>query len=134
MNHLVDLVSWHFRSWVFTSSNWPSWVKDKTWAPEIHYVNGRYLVYFTGGTFDGRVACGAAIANQGDPFGPYKDTGQPLVESKGSLGGAIDSHYFKDPVSGKDYLLWKADSPWSLQTSIIYIRELHFSGISFQVV
>ena len=131
---MSDLVSWQLRSLVFTSSNWPAWVKDRTWAPEIHFVNGRYIVYYTAGMLDGRLSCGAAIAETSNPFGSYKDIGDPLVESPSSLGGAIDPHYFKDPKTRKSYLLWKADQPWSLQTSLIYIRELHFSGISFKVL
>ena len=72
------------------------------------------------------------MAQTNDPFGPYKDIGRPLIVSAESLGGAIDPHYFKDPQSGRDYLLWKEDVTLAFPASIIYIRELHSSGIYFQ--
>ena len=118
---------------MFTKSNWPAWIKDRLWAPELHHMNGQYLVFFTGGGQDGKLASGVAIATTDDPFGPYKDMGTALTESPHSLGGAIDPHYFKDPVTGKDYLLWKEDKPLSLQPSLIYIRELQPSGTAFRV-
>lgn len=128
----ADLVNWKLRSWVFNIQSWPVWAKDNMWAPELHYVNGRYIVYFTARDYMGRTVIGAALAQTNDPFGPYKDIGRPLIVSAESLGGAIDPHYFKDPQSGRDYLLWKEDVTLAFPASIIYIRELHSSGIYFQ--
>jgi len=127
-----DMINWTLRSWVFNSQSWPAWAKDDMWAPELHYVNGRYIVYFTAREYSGRSVIGAALAQTDDPFGPYQDTGRPLVISAESLGGAIDPHYFKDPQSGRDYLLWKEDVTLAFPASIIYIRELHANGIYFQ--
>ena len=74
---------------------------------------------------------GAAVSEDNDPFGRYLDIGRPLVSSRESMGGVIDPHYFKDPPTGRSYLLWKEDKPLALQTSIIMIRELHPSGLHF---
>lgn len=125
-----DLVSWSLVSWVFSPTNWPAWAQDNMWAPELHAVRGRYIVYFTARGSNGRLACGAAIALSDDPFGRYKDIGRPLVEAKArDIGaGAIDPHYFNDPVSGRHYLLWKEDRPISLQLTSMYIQELKPSG------
>ena len=117
---------------MFNSQSWPGWAKDSMWAPELHYVNGRYVVYFTAREYTGNMVIGAALAQTDDPFGPYLDTGRPLVTSSESLGGAIDPHYFKDPQSGRDYLLWKEDVTLAFPASLIYMRELHSSGIYFQ--
>ena len=100
------------------------------WAPELHYVNGRYITYFTAADKDDKLNIGAAVATTEDPFGEYEDIGGPLVEDSQSLGGALDPHYFKDPVSGRDYLLWKEDN--LLEPSLIQIRELRKDGISFR--
>lgn len=127
-----DMINWTLRSWVFNIHSWPAWAVDNMWAPELHYVNGRYIVYFTAREYTGRTVIGAALAQTDDPFGPYRDTGRPLVTSAESLGGAIDPHYFKDPQTGRDYLLWKEDVTLAFPASIIYIRELHASGIYFQ--
>ena len=74
---------------------------------------------------------GAAVSEDNDPFGRYLDIGRPLVSSRESMGGVIDPHYFKDPPTGRSYLLWKEDKPLALQTSIIMVRELHPSGLAF---
>jgi len=127
----TDLVGWQLRSWVFTHLTWPSWAVDSMWAPELHNVNGRYIVYYTARSINGQLSCGAAVAQSIDPFGPYLDIGRPLVEATESMGGAIDPHYFKDPESGKDYFLWKEDKPLALEPSLIFLRELAPSGIFF---
>jgi len=127
-----DLVTWSLRSWVFTSQTWPNWARDNMWAQELHNVNGRYILYFTATDYNDRTVIGAAIAQTSDPFGPYLDIGRPLITSMESLGGAIDPHYFKDPRSGRDFLLWKEDVKLPLPASIIYIRELQPSGIFFK--
>ena len=128
-----DMVRWELQSWVFTPDTWPSWAEDSMWAPELHNVNGRYIVYFTARGSNGQLSCGAAVAQTSDPFGPYLDIGKPLVQPTDSLGGAIDPHYFKDPVTGKDYLLWKEDKPMTLEPSIIYLSELSTSGVFIKV-
>lgn len=127
-----DLVHWEPRGFVFRRGSWPAWAQDSMWAPELHNVNGRYIVYYVARSASGHPACGAAVALTSDPFGPYLDTGRPLVTARDSLGGAIDPHYFKDPLSGRDFLLWKEDKPMALQASVIYTRELHPSGLRFQ--
>jgi len=127
-----DLVTWTRKSWVFSRDSWPAWARDNMWAPELHNVNGRYITYFTARDYAGRTVIGAAIAQTSDPFGRYLDIGRPLITSAESLGGAIDPHYFKDPRSGRDFLLWKEDVKLPFPASIIYIRELHSSGIFFK--
>jgi len=131
-----DLVSWRHVSWVFSPSNWPAWAQDSMWAPEIHPVSGRYIVYYSARGNNGRLACGAAVALSSNPFGPYSDTGRPLVSARSQdLGaGAIDPHYFQDPVTHRQYLLWKEDRPVSLQLTAIYIRQLDRSGLGFKVL
>eukprot|EP00092_Neocalanus_flemingeri_P004022 GFUD01004329.1.p1 GENE.GFUD01004329.1~~GFUD01004329.1.p1 ORF type:complete len:386 (+),score=57.74 GFUD01004329.1:247-1404(+) len=126
-----DLVNWQLQSWVFTPTNWPVWAYGSMWAPELHHVNGRYIVYFTGANRNEILNCGAAVALTSDPFGAYEDIGQPLVVDESAIAGALDPHYFKDPVTKKHYLLWKEDNPLALQTSVINIRELKPEGTSF---
>ena len=59
-----------------------------------------FLVYFTAGDLNGRLHVGVAVSETDSPYGPYQDNGSPLVSEPGSLVGAIDAHYFKDPKSG----------------------------------
>ena len=97
----------------------------------IHTPCSRYIVYYAARDLRGQTVVGAAVSETGDPFGRYLDIGRPLVSSRESMGGVIDPHYFKDPPTGRSYLLWKEDKPLALQTSIIMIRELHPSGLHF---
>ena len=73
------------------------WAYRDFWAPEIHFVNGRYLVYFSARQkSNDRLAIGVAISqNPIDPFGPYYDFGRPIIEGE---PGVIDIHWFRDPV------------------------------------
>lgn len=66
------------------------------WAPEIHFVNGRFMVYFSARKkSNSKLAIGVAISTDPkNPFGPYEDYGTPIIED---FYGAIDIHYFKDP-------------------------------------
>ena len=125
-----DLVNWTQKSWVFTPENWPTWAIKDMWAPELHNVNGQYTVFFTALHKHGKLRSGAALANNNDPFGTYTDIGKPLVNGDGSFVGAIDPHYFKDPVTNKDFLLWKQDEPFQFTPSRIYLQELN--GLSLK--
>ena len=80
------------------------------WAPEIHHVNGRFLAYFSCAAPNGRHSVGVAVSQTESHLGPYVDIGLPLVyHNENSFLGCIDQTYFKDPQTGKDYLLWKTD-------------------------
>ena len=65
------------------------------------------------------------ISNHG-----YRDIGNPLIVDENSVAGALDPHYFLDPVSNKHYLIWKEDDP--LVPSLIKIRELRTDGLAFR--
>ena len=40
-----DLVTWELRGHVFPAGTWPVYCDRNMWAPEIHYVNDRYIIY-----------------------------------------------------------------------------------------
>jgi beta-xylosidase len=97
-----DLVAWEHIGYVFPSGSEPAWVESHPWAPELHQVAGRYVVYYSAKPKDGTVmAVGAAVADR--PTGPWVDRGPILA---GEVG-AIDPNYFRDPLDGRHYLLWK---------------------------
>ena len=60
----------------------------------------------------------------------YRDIGKPLIVDENSVAGALDPHYFLDPVSDKHFLIWKEDDP--LVPSLIKIRELRSDGLAFR--
>ena len=65
------------------------------WAPEIHYVNSTFNVYFSC-RIVGRLyhySIGVAISTSDSPLGPYRDYGEAIIDEP---FGAIDVTYFKD--------------------------------------
>ena len=89
---------------VFLPDSWPVWAKKDFWAPEIHFVNGTYYVYFS--AYNNDPTChviipgschtiGVAISQTRDPFGPYIDYGEAILDGE---FGVIDITWFKDPM------------------------------------
>ena len=73
------------------------------WAPEIHFVNDTFYVYFSAHNNDPSCnsiipgschSIGVAISQSVDPFGPYHDYGHPILEGRFNV---IDITWFKDP-------------------------------------
>eukprot|EP01118_Nematostelium_gracile_P017444 TRINITY_DN744_c0_g1_i1.p1 TRINITY_DN744_c0_g1~~TRINITY_DN744_c0_g1_i1.p1 ORF type:complete len:328 (-),score=72.21 TRINITY_DN744_c0_g1_i1:130-1113(-) len=122
------LNEWNLEGYIFNSSNIPKWAIGDTWAPEIHYINGQYVVYFVARNTDGVLCIGAATAPS--VTGPFTDIGQPLVNNH--TMGMIDPTYYND--NGVGYLIWKEDgngaNPPEKYTPI-WLRPLNPDGLSF---
>ena len=133
IHYSPDLVSWELQGYIFPGGSWPSWCDHNMWAPEIRYVSGRYLAYFSCAAANGRRSVGVAVSQTDSYLGPYEDIGVPLVyHNEDSVVGCLDQSYFKDPVTGKDYLLWKTDKLVPLIIGVIYIQELEENGIALK--
>ena len=87
----ADLVTWEPRGAVFPSrADWPVWAASNMWAPELHSVAGTVVCYFSASHSNGRHSVGAAVSESGQPWGPYRDIGQPLVfHNEDSVVGLI---------------------------------------------
>jgi GH43 family beta-xylosidase len=122
----TDLVHWSLQGTVFTGASHPTWATTNFWAPELHKVGGKYVVYFSavnGAT--GAFAVGAGSSSTA--LGPYQDIGHPLVTEPAP--GAIDAHYFR-ASTGKHYILWKVDGNAVGKPTPIKIQELAADGLS----
>jgi beta-xylosidase len=133
---------------VFPAGQWPRWAAKDFWAPEIHWVNGNFLVYFSARkSMDNLLAIGLArsdfsesagylsrqtsrsrSSNSSNPLGPYEDLGAPLLEDP---LGVIDAHWFFDRRSQRPYFVWKTDDNAIGQPSSIYVREMNPEGTDF---
>ncbi|EME39996.1 glycoside hydrolase family 43 protein [Dothistroma septosporum NZE10] len=91
---------------------------SSTWAPAIiRRADGKFVMYYSaapGFRVHYRVnhphphCLGAAVSTDESPAGPY----EPLAESIAcpwEQGGAIDPEAFRDPKSGRLYLVYKID-------------------------
>ncbi len=100
----TDLVTWRSLGYLFPAGTTPGWAKADFWAPEVHRIGQRYVLYFTARDRSGRLSIGVATAPA--VTGPWTDSGAPLVHDE--RAGMIDPHQFQDR-DGVRYLFWKAD-------------------------
>lgn len=106
-----DFRSWQYQGTVFDSSNRPSWATSTSglWAPDIRYIDGRYVVYFT--VTDTELNAGddsaIGVATSSSPVGPWTSTDAPLVPPRSQGDGeflwTFDPAGFTD-VHGRRYL------------------------------
>lgn len=122
-----DLVFWEGTFAAVLPDGKPAWAANgnRNWAPEIHRVADRWVVYYTSVNGADVLSIGAAYADA--PTGPFTDLGAPLVEHP---QGVIDAHYFRDD-DGRHYLTYKIDGNATGQPTPIYLRELAPDGLSF---
>lgn len=120
----TDLFTWTLATHVFSSATKPAWATGDFWAPELHQVGSRWIVYFSARNTDGKLSIGAAYA--GDPLGPYTALAQPLVHDANM--GLIDASEFTDGTT--PYLLWKEDGNAVGQPTPIHIQPLAADGLS----
>ncbi|XBH21001.1 family 43 glycosylhydrolase [Jonesiaceae bacterium BS-20] len=111
-----DLVNWERADKPFLTldgenGNVP-WAVGNAWAPTIAEKDGKYYFYFSGHnpTYN-RKTLGVAVADH--PEGPFVAEQEPMILNNEQVtsGQAIDPAWFKDPASGKDYLLWGNGAP-----------------------
>lgn len=126
-----DLKEWTGAGHIFPAGRRPAWTKPGGffWAPEIHRVAGRYVVYYTAEDRAGKLALGAAWAKS--PKGPWTDLGRPMLENPGV--GLIDGHPFRDR-DGRLYFYWKEDSnaPTVGKPTHILVREMTPDGLGLK--
>lgn len=123
----ADLVHWRDEGHVFDS--WPAWANGRFWAPEIHRVGDRWMVYYSArraGTPTGDARYAIAAASAPTPYGPYRHA-RVIVEISGR-GGVIDPSYFRAP-DGRHFLLWKRNGNGFGLPTPIYIQELTADGV-----
>lgn len=101
-----NLVDWKDEGVILDLKTDVNWTDRNAWAPCIieKKINGqfKYFYYFTAAQ-----KIGIAVADS--PTGPFKDSGQPLIDFRpdGVRGGQeIDPDVFWDPKTGKNYLYW----------------------------
>jgi beta-xylosidase len=111
------------------------WVSNDfaIYAPDVHYFSdSRIVLYFAAvpgnPAQEGNRCIGAAISTSG-PAGPFVPQAQPILCAP-NLGGAIDPSYFRDPVSGRTFLLYKTNSdPSDSRIRRIWLQEMSADGL-----
>ena len=107
----ADQVHWTYVGDVFPGDKAPSWQRagSDSWAPDIRYLDGRYVLYYSvanppPGSNDYFTI---AAATAPTPAGPWTDSGGPVIPAK----GACDTFTDIDPsqitdAQGQKWLQW----------------------------
>lgn len=105
--HSKDMVSWDHGPSVFTS-NAPPWVAETVpanrplgyWAPDVIYLNGRYLLYYSASTFGHNVSGIGLVTSPtldpNDPIFGWTDQGLIIASAATNDFNAIDPAIFHD--------------------------------------
>ena len=123
-----DLATWTPRGYAFPTR--PSWIINSCWAPELHFINNTWLMYYVGRATNGLLSVGVAVSSSGAINGPYNDPNNaPLVQDTGSKAqGQIDPTVAIDHVTNITYLIWKSDGNADGLPTPIRIHALSSNG------
>jgi arabinan endo-1,5-alpha-L-arabinosidase len=116
-----DMKKWKRIGFVFPKgSGKHPWGKDSWWAPELAFIGGQFVAYYTVQDASGKHRIG--VATSANVAGPYQDIGQPLVDR---TFGTIDPHLFDD--GGQLWLYYKRASNGVHTT--IFAQRLEADGL-----
>lgn len=100
-----NLVDWEEIGTAFTDATRPTFEpKGGLWAPDINYINGKYVLYYSMSVWGGEWTCGIGVAMADKPEGPFTDLGEIIRSRKIDVQNSIDQYYIED--GGKKYLFW----------------------------
>ena len=122
-----DMVNWEFVGDAFGPGR-PQWVTGtRIWAPDINYIDGKYVLYYSLGDWEqpSRSACGVAVSDK--PFGPFKDKGMLVDYASQGVSNSIDANFFDD--GDQKYLFWGSYG----KNSGIWVLPLSDDGLSIKV-
>ncbi len=123
-----DLVSYEPAGLLFPANALPTWAippsgaNSNFWAPEVHlFRTGQYLAVYTARATQGSVLS-IGLATSSSPLGPWTHGPAPAITS--SSMGYIDGSFFRDPVSGTPFVVWKSDGNAIGQPTPIHIAQV----------
>ena len=100
-----NLVDWTFVGTVFTNETRPSFEPNGgLWAPDINYINEKYVLYYSMSVWGGEQTCGIGVATSPNPFNRFSDKGKLFRSNEIGVQNSIDPFYIED--GGKKYLFW----------------------------
>lgn len=119
-----NLVDWVEVGTAFTGQTRPTFEpKGGLWAPDINYINGQYVLYYSMSVWGGEWTCGIGAATATNPQGPFTDHGMLFRSNTIGVQNSIDQYYIED--NGKKYLFWGSFRG-------LYAIELSDDGLSLK--
>ncbi|MBP5387597.1 MAG: family 43 glycosylhydrolase [Prevotella sp.] len=101
-----DLVTWRYAGTAFTDATRPMDFVPKggIWAPDINYINGQYVLYYSKSEWGKTWECGIGVAVSDRPNGGFHDAHKLFISSEVGIENCIDPFFISDE-SG-NYLFW----------------------------
>lgn len=117
----TDMINWEYVGGAFEKGQVPMYVKGGAiWAPDINYIEGKYVLYFSMSTWGGEwEACiGRAVSDS--PTGPFRNDKMLIRSREIGVQNSIDPVVFQE--DGRKFLAWGSFSG-------IYLTELTEDGL-----
>jgi len=119
-----NLVSWEFVGTAFTDISRPIFeANGGLWAPDINYIEGKYVLYYSMSVWGGEWTCGIGVATSELPEGPFIDQGKLFRSNEIGVQNSIDPFYIEE--DGNHYLFWGSFRG-------IFVIELTDNGLSLK--
>lgn len=119
-----NLIDWELVGTAFTNETRPTFeTRGGLWAPDINYINGKYVLYYSMSVWGGEWTCGIGVATADKPEGPFTDHGKLFRSNEIGVQNSIDQFYIEE--NGKKHLFWGSFRG-------IYAVELSNNGLSLK--
>lgn len=116
-----DLVNWEFQKTAFRNATKPTIPGGGAfWAPEIRYINNKYVLYFSWAKWGDGGNSYTAVATSDSPLGDFPDS-KALITNTEFGSNVIDQFYYED--KGKKYMFFGSFNG-------IYVTELTDDALS----
>ena len=101
-----DLVKWRYAGTAFTDQTRPmDFVPNGgIWAPDINYIGGQYVLYYSKSEWGKTWECGIGVAVSDRPNGGFHDAHKLFISSEVDIENCIDPFFIQD--DGRNYLFW----------------------------
>lgn len=120
-----NLIDWEFTGTAFTDETRPTFEsKGSIWAPDINYIEGKYILYYSMSEWGGEHTCGIGVATADEPEGPFTDLGKMFRSNEIDVQNSIDPFYIEE--NGRKYLFWGSFHG-------IYMIELSHDGLTTKI-
>ena len=117
-----DLVNWEYQGTAFNKATEPDLPGGGAfWAPEIRFLNGKYVLYYSWAKMNGADISYTAVGDT--PMGPFPDS-KELIGNKEFGSNCIDQFYYEE--DGKKYMFFGSFKG-------IYVTELEDDGLTVKL-
>lgn len=118
-----DLVNWEYQKTAFRNATKPNIPGGGAfWAPEIRYINNKYVLYFSWAEWGNGGNSYTAVATSDSPLGDFPDS-KALITNDEFGSNVIDQFYYED--GGKKYMFFGSFNG-------IFVTELTDDGLSIK--